>query len=173
MENKEHSRPIVSIIVAMARNRAIGRNGTLPWHLPEDLAHFKSVTWGHTIIMGRHTFESLPHGALPGRRNIVVSSTLDSLPNCEVCHSLDEALGICSQDYENINTEEVFIIGGAKLYRAALPLANRMYITLVDQNPKDADTFFPEFNTNQWHESELRQHDGFAFTLWNLKKKHG
>lgn len=157
----------------MARNRAIGRDGTLPWRLPEDLAHFKSVTWGHAIIMGRHTFESLPHGGLPGRRNIVVSTTLQSLPGCEVCASLNEALSLCSQHYKDINTDEVFIIGGATLYRAALPLANRMYITLVDQEPKDADTFFPEFDTNLWREVERRQHEGYAFTLWNLKNDHG
>ncbi len=156
----------------MARNRAIGRNGALPWHLPEDLARFKSVTWGHTIIMGRHTYESLPHGALPGRRNIVVSATLNSLPGCKVCASLDEALSLCSQDNKD-DTEEVFIIGGATLYRAAMPLANRMYITLVDQEPKDADTFFPEFDTRQWQEVERSRHEGFTFTLWNLKNDHG
>lgn len=153
----------------MARNRAIGRNGTLPWHLPEDLAHFKSVTWGHAIIMGRHTFESLPHGALPGRRNIVVSTTLRSLPGCEVCSSLEEALSLCAQNERNNSFDEVFIIGGATLYQTALPLANKMYITLVDQEPHNADTFFPEFDTNKWQETERQQHEGFAFTLWTLK----
>ena len=153
----------------MARNRAIGRHGTLPWHLPDDLAHFKSVTWGHAIIMGRHTFESLPHGALPGRRNIVVSATLTTLPGCEVYASFDEALSHCAQ-YGNSDTmAEVFVIGGATLYQTALPFASQMYITLVDQEPKDADTFFPEFDTNKWQEAERQQHDGFAFTLWTLK----
>ena len=170
MENKKLSYPIVSIIVAMARNRAIGIDGTLPWHLPDDLAHFKDTTWGHAIIMGRHTFESLPHGALPGRRNIVVSTTLSSLPGCEVCASLDEALGICAQDVEKGSREEVFIIGGAALYKAALPLAKRMYMTLVYQEPTNAYTFFPEFDTGQWRETEHEQHKGFAFTLWTVKK---
>lgn len=153
----------------MARNRAIGRHGTLPWHLPDDLAHFKSVTWGHAIIMGRHTFESLPHGALPGRRNIVVSATLTTLPDCEVCASFDEALSHCAQNDNSDTMAEVFVIGGAALYQTALPFASRMYITLVDQEPKDADTFFPEFDTNKWQEAERQQHDGFAFTVWTLK----
>lgn len=158
----------------MARNRAIGSRGTLPWHLPEDLAHFKSTTWGHAIIMGRHTFESLPHGALPGRRNIVVSTTLTTLPGCEVYASFDEALSHCAQNGNSDATEEVFVIGGAALYQTALPFARRMYITLVDQEPKDADTFFPEFDTNKWQETERQQHDGFAFTVWTLKHfNHG
>lgn len=153
----------------MARNRAIGRNGTLPWHLPEDLARFKSITWGHAIIMGRHTFESLPHGALPGRRNIVVSTTLDTLPGCEVCASFGEALRLCSQNGNGYTAEEVFVIGGSTLYQAALPLAKKMYITLVDQEPQGADTFFPEFDTCKWQETQHEQHKGFAFTLWTLK----
>lgn len=158
----------------MARNRAIGRYGTLPWHLPEDLARFKEVTWGHAIIMGRHTFESLPHGALPGRRNIVVSTTLESLPGCEVCASLDEALGVCVQNGKGSSREEIFVIGGASLYQAALPLAKRLYITLVDQEPTNADTFFPEFDASQWQETMHEQHKGFAFTLWDKKKtSHG
>ncbi len=158
----------------MARNRAIGRRGTLPWHLPEDLAHFKSTTWGHAIIMGRHTFESLPHGALPGRRNIVVSTTLRTLPGCEVYASFDEALNHCAQNGNSDTMEEVFVIGGAALYQTALPFAHRMYITLVDQEPKDADTFFPEFDTDKWQEAERQQHDGFAFTVWTLKNlNHG
>lgn len=169
MENKKLTHTIVSIIVAMARNRAIGRDGTLPWHLPEDLAHFKSITWGHTIIMGRHTFESLPHGALSGRRNIVVSTTIDTIPGCEVCASLEEALKLTAQNENSGTADEVFVIGGAALYQTALPLACRMYITFVDQEPKDADTFFPDFDTSKWQETEREQHDGFAFTLWTLK----
>lgn len=152
----------------MARNRAIGRNGTLPWHLPEDLANFKRITWGHAVIMGRHTFESLPHGALPGRRNIVVSTTLDTLPGCEVCASFDEALKLCPQTGNGDTSQEVFVIGGATLYQAALPLAKKMYITLVDQEPQDADTFFPEFDTCKWQETIREQHDGYAFTQWTL-----
>ncbi len=153
----------------MARNRAIGRDGTLPWHLPEDLAHFKSTTWGHAIVMGRHTYESLPHGALPGRRNIVVSTTLDTLPGCDVCASFDDAMNLCARGEKSDSAEEVFIIGGASLYQVALPLASRMYITLVDQEPEDADTFFPEFDAGKWQEAERQQHDGFVFTLWTLK----
>ena len=142
----------------MSPHRAIGSHGTLPWHIPEDLAHFKQLTWGHTVLMGRKTYESLPHGALPGRRNIVLSQTLTKLPDGEVCRSLKEALALVSND------EEVFVMGGASVYREALPWALRIFITLVDEEPEAADTFFPAFDESQWLETKHEQHPGFAFT---------
>lgn len=161
----------------MSPNRAIGFNGALPWHIPEDLKRFKEITIGHSIIMGRHTFESLPNGALTGRRNIVVSSTQRSIPGCEVCHSLNEALDICHNNDEKDSdiepTSEVFVIGGASLYRAALPLADKLYITIVDNDPKQADTFFPEYDTKQWFEMKHERHNGFTFTLWIRKAYYG
>lgn len=144
----------------MSPHRAIGANGTLPWHIKEDLDHFKQLTWGHTVLMGRKTFESLPHGALPGRRNIVLSHTVSMLPGCEVYASFEEALQHCAKD------EQVFVMGGASVYRAALPLASRLYITLVEQELTDADTFFPVFDKNVWKEVKREQHDGYAFTEW-------
>lgn len=148
----------LAIIVAAALNGAIGRNNRLPWVLPEDLAHFKTLTWGHTIIMGHHTFCSLPHGALPGRRNIVVSRTISSLPGCEVCHSLQEALALCSP-----TDDTVFIIGGASIYRQAIALASVIHLTRVECSPTDADAFFPEIDTKRWIETKKEKHDGFSF----------
>ena len=149
---------MISIIVAMSPNHAIGYKGRLPWHIPEDLANFKRLTIGHTIIMGRHTYESLPHGALPGRRNVVLSSKHDyRLKDCEVYDSLEGALSHCNED------DETFIIGGAEVYRKALTFADKLYITLVDDNPKDADTFFPDIDFKKWKEKRKEKHDGFSF----------
>ena len=144
----------------MSPHRAIGAHGTLPWHIPEDLARFKQLTWGHTVLMGRKTYASLPHGALPGRRNIVLSRTITELPGCEIYRSLEEGLSHVS------NEEEVFVMGGASVYREALPLATRLFITLVDREPEAADTFFPTFDESQWKETKQGQHQGFAFTEW-------
>lgn len=156
---------MISIIVAMSSNRAIGFRGFLPWHLPEDLARFKQLTMGHPIIMGRHTFESLPHGALPGRRNIVLSHRHDFAPaGCEVYSSLDDALAACDKD------EEAFIIGGAEVYSCALPFADNLYITLVEDNPNVADTFFPQINEKDWLLTKKEKHKGFSFiTLKHVK----
>ena len=114
--------------------------------------------------MGRKTYASLPHGALPGRRNIVLSRTLTRLPHCEVYSSLEEALQHCAQD------EAVFVMGGASVYRAALPLATRLYITFVEKEPADADTFFPAFDKDGWREEKHEQHPGFAFTEWQARR---
>ena len=113
----------IAIIVAMGRNRAIGYRNRLPWSIPEDMAHFKQLTMGHTIIMGRHTFYSLPHGALPGRRNMVVSRTVESIPGCEVFPSLESALEACNApsghsvgDAQGASADNtVFVIGGASV----------------------------------------------------------
>ncbi len=144
----------------MSPHRAIGAHGTLPWHIPEDLARFKQLTWGHTVLMGRKTYASLPHGALPGRRNIVLSQTITELPGCEVYRSLEEGLSHVS------NEEEVFVMGGASVYREALPLATHLYITLVDNEPEAADTFFPNFDKNEWKRTKQERHQGFTFTEW-------
>lgn len=154
MENQE--KPLVSIIVAMAPNHAIGYLNALPWHIDDDLKRFKALTMGHTIIMGRHTFESLPHGALPGRRNIVVSRSTHSLPGCTVCTSLADAL-------RRAGSGEVFVIGGEQIYQQALPLADRLYITLVDHNPPHADAWFPDYAPQQWRVLEREPHNGYTF----------
>ena len=130
----------VSIIAAVARNRAIGNDNKLIYWLPDDLKRFKSLTTGHTIIMGRRTFESLPKGALPNRRNIVLSTTVSQLPGCDCYKSLDEALAHCTPD------EEIFIIGGAHVYQQSISIANRLYLTEVDDTPQAADCFFPDYS---------------------------
>ena len=139
-------KPRISLIVAMARNRVIGSNNQMPWHLPADFAYFKRITLGHPIIMGRKTFESIGR-ILPGRRNIVVSRNRDfQVDGAEVMHSLDEAIGTCP------GHEEVFVIGGATLYAAALPQAVRLYITEVDVAP-DGETLFPIIDKRDWFEA--------------------
>lgn len=160
MENKKLTYPHLSLIVAMSAHGAIGSHGTLPWHIQEDLDHFKQLTWGHTVLMGRQTYESLPHGALPGRRNIVLSHTMRELPGCEVYASFEEALHHCRLN------EQVFVMGGASVYREALPIASHLYITIVEKEPADADTFFPAFDESEWREVKHEQHAGFAFTEW-------
>ncbi len=135
----------LSIICAIAENGAIGHNNRLLFHLRADLQRFKALTSGHTIIMGRNTFESLPKGALPNRRNIVLSRTVPTpWHNTEVFASLHEALAVCDAD------EEVFILGGASVYAEALPLADHLYLTHVHSNPEAADTSFPSWNQQDW-----------------------
>ncbi len=132
--------PRINVIVAMAHHRAIGYRNTLPWRLPEDLQYFKRTTLGHPIIMGRNTYESIGR-PLPGRRNIVVSRQPDyTAPGCEVAHSLPEALRLCADQ------EDIFVIGGAQLYAQALPLTDRLYVTEIDLEVKEADAFFPPFD---------------------------
>ncbi len=129
----------ISIIVATARGGAIGRKGDLLFHISDDLRRFKAITMGHPIIMGRKTFESFPKGALPGRRNIVITRQFDyTAPGIEVVGSLDQAIATAG------NVDELFIIGGGEIYRQAIGLAHRIYLTEIDADVADADTFFPE-----------------------------
>ena len=142
---------MINIIAAVAANRAIGYENKLIYWLPNDLKRFKALTTGNTIIMGRHTFESLPKGALPNRRNIVLSRTQKDFPGCDVYASLQEALEHCESD------EDIYIIGGASVYKEALPIADRLCLTEVDNMPDKADTFFPEYKG--WKEIWREQHD--------------
>lgn len=142
---------MITIIAAVARNNAIGNQNKLLYWLPNDLKRFKALTTGHTIIMGRKTFDSLPKGALPNRRNVVVSRSLTSLPGCEVYPSLTEALSNTSPN------EDVYIIGGATIYEQALPLADRLCLTEINDTPKEADVFFPDYST--WKEVWREDHD--------------
>lgn len=141
---------ILSLIVALGADNAIGKNGDLLWHLPGDLKRFKETTIGHSIIMGRNTFRSLPKGALPQRRNIVVSQTLTAVEGAEVAPSLEEALMLVKEE------EEVFIIGGAQLYNSAFDKADRLYLTRVSGSFPDADTFFPDFDFTEWRATRQR-----------------
>ena len=143
---------MINIIAAVAKDRAIGFQNKLIYWLPNDLKRFKALTTGHTIIMGRNTFLSLPKGALPNRRNIVLSRTVTDFPGCDVYPSLEEALAHCTKD------EDVYIIGGASVYTQALSLADRLCLTEVDDTPKEADTFFPEYKAD-WREVAREDHD--------------
>ena len=141
----------IALIVAMAENRVIGRNNQLPWRIPADLRHFKALTLGKPVIMGRKTYESIGR-PLPGRDNIVV--TADSgyqAEGCQVVHSMEQALEAAG------SCEEAMIIGGANLYRQTLENADRLYLTLVKAEP-EGDTWFPEIELQQWREIERQAH---------------
>lgn len=141
---------MISVIAAVAQNRAIGNDNKLLYWLPNDLKRFKALTTGHTIIMGRKTFESLPKGALPNRRNVVISRTVTELPGCDVYSSLEEALSHCTPD------EDIYIIGGASVYGQALPLADRLCLTEIEDTPSAADAFFPDYS--EWKETAREDH---------------
>ncbi len=142
---------MISIIAAVARNRAIGYENKLIYWLPNDLKRFKTLTTGHTIIMGRNTFLSLPKGALPNRRNIVLTRSQKAFPGCDVYTSLEEALAHCDKD------EDVYIIGGASVYRQAILLADRLCLTEINDTPEKADTFFPPYD--DWKEISREDHE--------------
>ena len=149
---------MISIIAAISENRAIGYENKLLYWLPNDLKRFKALTTGHTIIMGRKTFDSLPKGALPNRRNVVISRSIKELPGCEVYDSLTEAIEAVknSQVEEGIDND-IYIIGGASVYEQALPLADRLCLTLVHDVADKADAFFPPFDG--WKEVSREDHD--------------
>lgn len=134
---------MLSIIAAVARNGVIGDRNRLIWHISEDLRHFKTLTSGHPVIMGRKTFESLGR-PLPNRRNVVVSRQSLEIPGCEVVHSLGEALSLFPDP-----AEELFVIGGAQLYAEALPVADRLYLTRVEHD-YEGDTRFPDWDPDAW-----------------------
>ncbi len=140
---------IISLVAAIAENNAIGKNQQLLWHLPNDMKRFKELTLGNAIIMGRKTFESLPKGALPNRKNIVLTSLPESVfVNSFACESMDAAIDMCEKE------KEIFMIGGAMIYKRALDIADKMYLTIVHHTFEDADTYFPEINYNDWEELE-------------------
>jgi len=141
---------IISIIVAIGENNAIGKNNQLLWHMPADLRHFKNKTAGHTIIMGRKTFDSVGK-PLPNRRNIIVTRQNITIPGCEVVKSIDDAIALCKGE------DEVFIGGGAEIYREAIDKTDRIYLTIIHKI-FDADTFFPEIDFTQWVETEREDH---------------
>lgn len=131
----------VNMIAAVARNGAIGYNNKLIYWLPNDLKRFKRLTTGHTIVMGRRTFESLPKGALPNRRNCVLSRTAQQLPGCECFSCWDDFVASCRPD------EDIYVIGGASLYAALIDRADRLCLTEIDDVPAHADAFFPDYST--------------------------
>jgi len=157
-----------SIIVAIAENNAIGANNDLLWHIPEDLKRFKKITTGHTIIMGKKTFESLPNGPLPNRRNIVISDIKnDCVEGCIVVDSIQNAMEACNPNEEN------FIIGGGSIYKQFLDIADKIYLTKVHRNYA-ADVFFPKIDFNNWiitsEESYKDNNPPYTYLILNRKK---
>lgn len=146
----------ISLIVALARNHAIGFNNSMPWHLPEDLRYFKRVTLGKPVIMGRNTFESIGR-PLPGRPNIVISrNSAYPAEGITLVQSLDAALQ-AAQKLLPVDQQEVMVIGGAQIYAQALERADRLYLTEVDAEPQ-ADAFFPQFARSEWREVARESH---------------
>lgn len=146
MAHEKPQSPSISLIVAMAKNRVIGADNRIPWHLPNELKLFKTLTMGHPIVMGRKTYESI-NRLLPGRTSVIVTRQRDyAVPGAVVVHSIEEALAAAGAD------EEIFVIGGADLFRETLPLADRLYLTIVDAEP-EGDTFMPEIDVQQWRET--------------------
>ena len=161
----------VSIVVAIGRNRELGLDGKLLWHIPEDLKRFKALTLGHPVVMGRKTFESIVAilgKPLPGRTNIVVTrDTNYTYEGVIVVHSLEEGL----EKAHELDQEEIHIGGGAELYKQALPFVDRLYLTLIDDT-KEADTFFPEYEqefVNKISE-ESHEHEGLKYSWVTLEK---
>jgi dihydrofolate reductase len=158
------TRPRIALIWAMARNRVIGRHNALPWRLPVDMQHFRDLTTGHPVLMGRKTFESLGR-PLPNRTNIVISSDRGyAPPGCLVAHTLDEALTL-AVPHVPPNDPEIFVIGGAQLYAQMLPHADRLYVTLVEAD-LEGDAWFPEFDLQAWYEAQRDARPGDAKNLY-------
>lgn len=153
----------LALIAAIAKNNAIGFENRLIYWLPNDLKRFKELTTGHTIIMGSNTFRSLPKGALPNRRNIVLSRKESEFPGCETFSSLEEALANCN------DSELVYIIGGEMLYKTALPHADILCLTEIDDTPENADAFFPEFARNEWEVIEQEEHTADEKHAYNYR----
>jgi len=162
----------ISIIVAMDEKNAIGRDNQLLWHLPYDLKNFKEITSGHAIIMGRRTFESLPAGALPNRKNVVLTTVPEAfVENIFACSSMDEAVSLCEKE------DEVFMIGGALVYKQSLPMADTMYLTRVHHTFPEANIFFPEIDFSEWEEIgkdsfPADEKHAYAYTIFKYVRKN-
>jgi dihydrofolate reductase len=161
---------MISIIVAIAENNAIGKNNDLLWHIPEDMKRFREITTGHRIIMGKRTYESLPKRPLKNRTNIVISDIpWDHYDGCLMAYSVQEALDLCPPH------EECFIIGGGMVYRQFLPLADRLYVTRVHKS-FEADVFFPDIDPLEWEEAAREEGSGegldfeYSFITYDRKK---
>jgi dihydrofolate reductase len=159
---------MISMIVAYANGRVIGKGGKLPWHLPNDSKYFKQITLGHTVVMGRKTFESIGRRPLPKRRNVVFTRGEINLPGVEVAHSKDEVLALAT-------TEEVFIVGGENVYKAFLDVADYLYITEIALET-GGDTFFPEWDQQSFtlisaKEGILEEKNTLPHTFYVYKRK--
>ena len=162
---------MISFIVAAAENNVIGKNNQLPWHLPSDMKYFKNQTWGMTVIMGRKSLESLGK-PLQGRKNIVVTRNKSWKPEgAEVAHSIDEAIELAKQS----GAKEIFIIGGAEIFKTTMPIAERIYLTRI-HHEFEGDAYFPEVSTDEWNlvksrlcEADEKNHYPHTFQVWERK----
>jgi len=160
----------IKAIVAVDENGAIGRQGDLLCHLPADMRHFKEVTMGHSIVMGRKTFESFPRRPLPGRQNLVITRSAGwQYPGVTVAHSLEQAIALAE-------TDTVFIIGGAQIYEQALPVVDVLHLTLIHARWASADVYFPALDPNQWQEVEREHHtsdhrNAYEYDFITLKRR--
>jgi len=161
----------ISIIAAVADNYAIGKSNNLPWHLPADLKHFRQLTTGHAVVMGKRTFESLPKGPLPNRRNIVLTSVMSEGVNKGYfeADSLEDAFYLCEHE------EHVFIIGGDRVYKQSIDKVDSMYITWIHQT-FSGDTFFPEIDFSKWEEISREDHEAdeqnpYPYSFIEYKRK--
>lgn len=154
----------IALIAAMSENGVIGNTNALPWHLPEELKYFREKTRGKPVIMGRKTFESMGSKPLPNRLNIILTHAKNFLAsNCIVVHSTKEALKVAKEAGED---EEIMVIGGAKIYEAFLPVASRLYLTIVHQNYV-GDTYFPKFDLHQWKMISEEKREGFTLKIFD------
>jgi dihydrofolate reductase len=162
---------IISLLVAASENNVIGKDNQLPWHLPNDLKYFKNLTWGMPILMGRKTFDSIGK-PLPGRKSIVITRNQDwQHEGVDVVHSIDDAV----QKAESYGVKEIFVIGGAEIFKTALPTANRLYLTRIHQD-FEGDVYFPSISEDNWQLTSSRyceadEKNAFAHTyqVWNRK----
>jgi dihydrofolate reductase len=159
---------IVSQIAAMSENRVIGKDNQLLWHMPNDLKHFKNTTSGHTVIMGRKTFDSVGK-PLPKRRNIIITRQTITIEGCEVVNSVEAALELCKDE------DEVFIVGGAEIYKLSLHVTDRVYLTVIHHH-FEGDSFFPELVANEWKEVSRENHpadekNAFAYTFITYERR--
>ena len=159
----------MTLVAAVAENGVIGADGGMPWHYPADLAHFKETTMGHPVVLGRRTFESIAariDGPLPGRTNVILSRSDPDVPEgVVVAASVDEAIAAAGESAAESGVETVYVAGGAAIYEQFLPLADRMVLTEVPEQP-DGDTFFPEWDADEWVEVERESEGELSFVTY-------
>ena len=162
------------MVMAMDKNRLIGKGGDMPWHIPSDLKYFKRVTMGKPVIMGRKTFDSLGK-PLPGRPNIVVTRNKDwSVEGVQVASSLEEAIDLAKEH----STEEIMVVGGASLCAQAMPSTDRLFLTIIDHEFEGGDTWLKSYEADEWHEVSREEHDesgegGYRYTYYVLERSKG
>ncbi|MFC1769217.1 dihydrofolate reductase [Nanoarchaeota archaeon] len=151
------------IVAAMTRDRVIGKNNDLPWNIPEEMEHFRSITKGGVALMGRRTFDSIGQKPLPGRPTIVISKSLEERTDVDVCRTVEQ--GIEKAKSYNL---PIYVMGGSYIYNETLPLADRMYLSYIKKD-YDGDTFFPEFSEDDWEVEKREDHEEFEFVVYKRK----